>query len=270
MSYILEALKKAQAERQLGNAPTIHAVPVHVAPAATFGARRSVLWIGVGGFALVAIAAIWWSLRAPERAAVSLVVAAPAPVVAAPAPVAVAPAPIVAMPAAVPPAAAPAPAPDAGAPATARVAALPAPAVAAPAPAVAAPVPTLASTRPAPAVVPPSPTKHGSSTLPPVAISDMPTKPAAAYIAATKPAPPAIEEPRLPALRDLPDAFQRSVPTVTFGGNMYSTNPADRLLIVDKVLRHEGEEVAPGLILEKLLPKEAVMNYRGSRYRVAY
>jgi general secretion pathway protein B len=28
--------------------------------------------------------------------------------------------------------------------------------------------------------------------------------------------------------------------------------------------------VAPGLLLEKLLPRAAVMNYRGTRYRVAY
>jgi general secretion pathway protein B len=60
------------------------------------------------------------------------------------------------------------------------------------------------------------------------------------------------------------------VPRVSFGGYMYSANPADRLLLVDKALRHEGEEVAPGLVLEKLLPKAAVMNYRGVRYRVAY
>jgi general secretion pathway protein B len=51
---------------------------------------------------------------------------------------------------------------------------------------------------------------------------------------------------------------------------MYSANPADRLLLIDKALRHEGEEVAPGLILEKLLPKAAVMNYRGTRYKVPY
>jgi general secretion pathway protein B len=51
---------------------------------------------------------------------------------------------------------------------------------------------------------------------------------------------------------------------------MYSANAADRMLIVDKALRREGEEVAPGLVLEKLLPKTAVMNFRGIRYRVAY
>ncbi|MFL6674575.1 MAG: general secretion pathway protein GspB, partial [Massilia sp.] len=69
---------------------------------------------------------------------------------------------------------------------------------------------------------------------------------------------------------ELPDAVQREVPKVTFGGYIYSPNPADRLLLIDKTLRHEGEEVAPGLVLEKLMPTAAVMNYRGYRYRVGY
>jgi general secretion pathway protein B len=55
-----------------------------------------------------------------------------------------------------------------------------------------------------------------------------------------------------------------------FGGYIYSPNPAERLLLVDKLLRREGEEVAPGLVLERLLPKAAIMNFRGYRYRVAY
>lgn len=57
---------------------------------------------------------------------------------------------------------------------------------------------------------------------------------------------------------------------MVFGGYIYSKNAEDRLLLVDKVLRHEGEEVAPGLLLERLLPKAAVMNFKGYRYRVAY
>jgi general secretion pathway protein B len=85
-------------------------------------------------------------------------------------------------------------------------------------------------------------------------------------VAAPAPSP----DDSLPYLRQLPDAVQSSLPRVSFGGYMYSANPADRLLLVDKTLRHEGEEVAPGLVLEKLLPKAAVMNYRGVRYRVAY
>jgi general secretion pathway protein B len=74
----------------------------------------------------------------------------------------------------------------------------------------------------------------------------------------------------LPTLNALPDAVRGSVPKIAFGGYMYSANPADRLILVDNILRHEGEEVAPGLMLEKLLPKGAVMNFRGYRYRVAF
>ena len=84
------------------------------------------------------------------------------------------------------------------------------------------------------------------------------------------PPPAAAEEEKLQTLRQLPEPIQRAVPPLVFGGYMYSTNPADRLLLIDKTLRHEGEEVAPGLVLEKLLPKAAVMNYRGYRYRVPF
>ncbi|MNL87865.1 hypothetical protein D3C87_2172510 [compost metagenome] len=50
---------------------------------------------------------------------------------------------------------------------------------------------------------------------------------------------------------------------------MYSKNPADRMVLIDKILRKEGDEVAPGLVLEKLLPKAAVFSFRGYRYRVS-
>ncbi|WP_229507928.1 hypothetical protein [Massilia sp. Dwa41.01b] len=48
MSYILEALKKAQAERQLGNAPDIHTpAPLQVATPAP-GAKPQALTAGAG------------------------------------------------------------------------------------------------------------------------------------------------------------------------------------------------------------------------------
>jgi general secretion pathway protein B len=210
MSYILEALKKAQAERQLGNAPTIHAPQaVTPAPAAAAASRRP-LFVGLGAGALVVVAGalvLWRQTPAPAPAPKPVVQAAP-------------------------------PAPAAPAPETLVVSAPPAPA-AAPAPVherERAPAPTIA---PAPA-------------------------PAPAPVAKAAP------EDSLPFLQQLPDARQRDIPRVTFGGYMYSANAADRLLIVDKALRHEGEEIAPGLVLEKLLPKAAVLNFRGTRYRVAY
>jgi general secretion pathway protein B len=97
--------------------------------------------------------------------------------------------------------------------------------------------------------------------------------PAPARIADNPPAaraPEPIPEESLRTLAQLPEAIQREVPKVAVGGYIYSPNPSDRLLLVDKVLRREGEELAPGLVLERLMPKYAVMNYRGTRYRVAY
>ncbi|MDB5962400.1 MAG: hypothetical protein JWP59_3694, partial [Massilia sp.] len=114
---------------------------------------------------------------------------------------------------------------------------------------------------------------------PPLAVAPA-SKPASPKLAAAPAAAPPAQAPvkaaasadeeRLPALRDLPENVRSSIPQLSFGGYMYSPNPADRLVLIDKVLRHEGEEVAPGLVLEKLLPKAAIMSYRGTRYKVAY
>lgn len=207
MSYILEALKKAQAERERGSAPTIHAATIHAAPARS-AANRKPLLIGLGAGALVAGVAAFALLRQSAPPPQPIVVAAAA-----------APQPPVAV-----PVAPPAP-----------------PVVEAPKPAVKPPV---AKAKPAP------------------------PKPQAAE-AAPAPEPAPLEE-NAPPLSQLPEAIQREVPRIAVGGYIYSANPADRLLLIDKVLRREGEEVAPGLVLERLLPKAAVMNYRGYRYRHPY
>ena len=245
MSYILEALKKAQAERQLGNAPTIHAPPpMYAAPDRASGGNRRHLVIGLGLGVLVAAAALLWVRHGGEQPVRLAAAPVPAPASAsAPEPVALTPP---ATPAPVPaPAPAPAPAPRDAAP----VAAKPAPA-------------------PAKVVEP----------APPVRVRDAPISatPVAAARTAPEPAPvvaaaaqPAAED-SLRTLQQLPEAVRREIPQLSFGGYIYSPTPGESLLLVDKMLRREGEEVAPGLVLERLMPKAAVMNYRGTRYRVAY
>ncbi|WP_317200950.1 general secretion pathway protein GspB, partial [Janthinobacterium sp.] len=111
----------------------------------------------------------------------------------------------------------------------------------------------------------------GAPSRPPAALPGLAAP--APLVAAAPPvpsAPPAASEESVVGLRELPEAIQRQIPPLALGGYIYSKNPADRLLLIDKVLRHEGEEVAPGLTLEKLLPKAAVFNYKGYRYRQAY
>jgi len=257
MSYILEALKKSQAERQLGALPTIHATTLHGGEEAGSGARlKKPLWLALIAMAVVIVVllALVWRQAAPA--------AAPMP----------AQAPVAAV--AVAGAAAPAVgvAPDAGAgPAVAPLAAVPAGSH----PATASASARAPSARPA-AI---SSVRSVASRATPVDIAGQPTPaaaaqgnsalPAAAPAADAGRAAAATEQP-VQTLRDLPEPIQRAIPPITVGGYIYSRNPADRLLLIDKVLRHEGEELAPGLVLEKLLPRAAIFNYKGYRYRVGY
>ncbi|QNA99252.1 general secretion pathway protein GspB [Massilia sp. Se16.2.3] len=259
MSYILEALKKAQAERQLGNAPDIHTpAPLQVATPAP-GPNRKPLLLGLGAGVLVAgvVGVLAWRAQAPGDAQPAVLAQAPAAATAQPVP---APAPAVAHAPAAPQA--PLILPDVPADTAPPVPARPMPAAPAPTPPAPAPAPRRAPGQPAAASAP----------APRDAVPEAVYLPAPARVAETpapRPPEPPLEE-NLRTLQQLPDAIQREVPKVSFGGYIYSPNPADRLLLVDKMLRREGEEVAPGLVLERLLPKYAVMNYRGTRYRVGY
>lgn len=201
MSYILEALKKAQAERQLGNAPTIHAPTLQAAPVHVPAVKKTGMLAVAGVIIVVLAGGYFWSQRSP------------APV----------PAPVVAVAPAAAPAVAPAP--------------MPAPVVVK-----AEPVPP-----PRKAVIAPAPVQTPAPAPAPVSAED-----------------------NVRFAKDLPQEIQQQLPRVGFGGYMYSENAADRLVLVDKTLRHEGEEIAPGLMLEKLLPRGAILNFRRTRYRVAF
>lgn len=300
MSYILEALKKAQAERQIGETPTIHAPTLAPAPAERSPASRKPLLLGVGllGGAVVIMGGML--LRQQPAAPVAPVPGAAVTPAAQPAssatqPVAASPATIVEaqhdrgspVPGEAPtiPAAQTAAAAQAGGAQHVNGLQPPAaqydaasqhggqPAGARPAQAVRASTPAAASARLADAVSAPTPGKpeearpESTGERKRAARDADADKPAAASTAAAAPVAAAQDE-HIQSLRDLPEPIQRAVPQVAMGGYMYSKNPADRLILIDKVLRKEGDEVAPGLQLEKLLPKAAVFVFRGYRYKV--
>ncbi|WP_402720420.1 general secretion pathway protein GspB [Janthinobacterium rivuli] len=228
MSYILEALKKSQAERQLGELPSIHAPQVQLHDAAASGAsRRAPVWLALGGVTVAVVAALL--LWQPWQATATVPTAAPA---------------VLAQ-------AVPAPMPAAAPPAT-------------PAP---APVP-VAQVTPVPPAATAAPVHHARPVAEPKQESPGQAAPSVPAPASAVPAPAAEET--VPGMRDLPEPIQRKIPAVAIGGYIYSKNPADRLLLIDKVLRHEGEELAPGLVLEKLQPKAAIFSFKGYRYRVPY
>jgi general secretion pathway protein B len=241
MSYILDALKKAESERKSGTLPGRPELqePRHSAVATLDDEddSRTKAWIRFGLTAVVAVVLglVWHKMLRTTPPAVS-----PPPLAAAPAPVQQAP----------------------------RVADTAPPAVQAPAaPPTAQPltqttaaVPKEAPSKPAKQKA--TPAKEASAKKPAKTAAPAESKPAATGSPSG--------EPRIAALRELPPHIQNQIPALKINGYIYSTNKADRTVLVENRLLHEGDQVAPELILEKLTPTGMVLNYKGYRYRASY
>ena len=252
MSYILDALRKADAERERGSIPDLHAQPVLRGSNAAAPVASARVWIGVAAAAsVIALGTVGWALLTRD-----------------------APRDTVAVVSAVAPAAAPAPAP-----APAAVSAVPAvPAVAAPQP-VTAPAqvpansPSPAPVQPARAPAMPATTTRSTAADLPPAETPRPVarKPAAAAPAAAAEPPAATaSEPRLYTLAELPDDIRRELPALAIGGAMYSESPASRMLIINGQVFHERDKLSPNLTLVQIKLKSAVLDYRGYRYGISY
>ena len=222
MSYILDALRRADAERERerGGVPGLHtqALPAPGPEPVSSRALPGWAWgaIGVAAGLLVALGA-WLGLRTPPAVA----------------------------PPAVSKVAAPASAPPVAAPPVA-------------APVAAAPASVLPA---APAVTPPL-VAPAAAAMPPRATA-IEAPPRAAVPASASAAPV------LPFER-LPDDVRRQLPRLAVDGSVYSEQHAQRILIIGGQLFHEGDAVAPGVVLERIEPKSAVFRWHDWRYTVAY
>lgn len=248
MSYILDALKRADAERERGHVPSLHtrSTPEFDAPApsvAKFDARQWLLalalLLGLGALA----APLFWWLREP----------------AAPAPTAVAPGP--------------------GLPTTPTTpSTLTTQALTPPASAPESPVERAPAAPPAPADRVNNPVDNR------VDVASEST-PAALPILAPEPIrPPMKPEPVEPPAAagsvakadavsrfgDLSPEVRAQLPAVSVNGSSYSKDPSLRMLIVNGKVVQEGGEIAPGLTVETIEPRSAVLNHQGLRYRIGF
>jgi general secretion pathway protein B len=99
-------------------------------------------------------------------------------------------------------------------------------------------------------------------------VSRLPEPPAPAAPAAPK--PPAAGPERLPTLQQLPESLRRQLPAFAFGGAADSPSPAARMLIINGQVHREGDEIAPGLVLERISLRSAQMRFQGQRFEVVY
>jgi len=275
MSYILEALRRADAERSRGAVPGLHAqgLPADAEPAARD--YRPLLWAAGGAGALlvagvvILLVAPWKSVQVPSESHAAL---APTPDLA------------------------PAPRDAAAASAPARLAQgeLPAPQPGAIEPG-ARPVeppmgrdnspPTAAADVPAPRAYPPSPTAR---TAPRSTAADRVATPESRTAAARTPAPAPAAAPvehsgapvaspataargeAIPNIKDLPPDLRAQLPKLAVAGSVYSETPAARMVILNGQVFHEGEKPAPDTVLEQIRLKSAVLNFRGQRYEISF
>ncbi|MFN7484719.1 MAG: general secretion pathway protein GspB [Betaproteobacteria bacterium] len=230
MSYILDALRKAEAERERGNVPHLMAQPLGTPPPVA-APRRGALWGAGAALALVAaVGAGWWLARQNVPAQ--------------------------------------GPAPEATPTATS------------PANSGTAPAPAIATTAPVP-----SPTTPGApSGLAALDPTPRPPRPAAdtGPVAAPPPAPPAVDGAAAPpaatrpapgrtvAYDQLPPDVRRQLPVLSLGGAIYSETPSARMLLVNGQLQREGDHVAPGVVLEQIQPRSAVLRWRDLRYEMSW
>jgi len=260
MSYILDALRRADAERERGAVPGLSSQQhAYVEDDASRPQRsRAMVWaiVALAGALVVAVA---WNFVGGSNPPT------PRPVVegsVSPPPAQTAPVPLPTTTPSPEPTTAPSPAPVAPV-----QAALPAPASVEPA-TTPAPVPR-ANVR-----HPPEPkhvARRSAEAEPAPAANENATtaKVAEPKGAGTKAARP-LDEGRVYQQSELPDDVRRDLPKLTINGASYSGDASSRMVMINGQIFHEGDQLAPQLVLERIKLKSAVLSYKGYRYEVTF
>lgn len=217
MSFILDALRRAESERARGQVPGLHDQPPLPAAAVPRSAWPTWAWALLASLVLLLAAAAGWWLR-PQAAVV---------------PVNVQPA--------------------------------------SPAPAVLPAVPAVVAAPPPPVVPPVLPPRGTTPLMPQVVSAPSPVVPVPVPASAAAPAPAAAAVPALAPvvkLAEMPADQRRDWPKLVMGGSVWSESAANRFVIVNGLLLHEGEAVAPGLVVDRIGPKAVVLRWRDRRVEV--
>ena len=264
MSYILDALRRADRDRQQQDlrAPSLR---IDGMSTPSLPIRRARLVLPVVVIAAAIVTAAWWiSQRAPDGVPETSVTGSAAPSVPATRPLPAAP-----------------PATGAGTADTHREPAPMSPAVAptavAPATGVTAPAAGPSPTAEVPAPIPTPARPHTSVVVDAVAVPPARTEPKAppapgvAAVAAQEPparpvAPVSPPAGLPPAWRDLPAEERRALPHPDLDVHVYDDAPQRRFVLISLRKYREGEALPDGLLIDEITPEGIVVEHRGHRY----
>ncbi len=254
MSYILEALRKADAERERGTVPDLQSQWLPGSPSEDEPEPRSAarwLWPMLGLGAVLLGLAGWWYVRSNATTTVAPVAGPPAM-----------PASSVAVSSAASAASVPVSAPASAAVSAPAEQPPPAPVKKSVAPRNPAKAEAARARREAAAAA-----KARKQAEADAAARD---KREAATKAAAVAAPPSAPAMLMLRLNELPEDLRRQVPALTVGGSIYSPQADKRMVIFNGQVFAEGALLTPELKLEQIRPKSAVLSIRGQRFEIPF
>lgn len=83
---------------------------------------------------------------------------------------------------------------------------------------------------------------------------------------ATSPATTASEP--IKFLRAMPEEFQRDLRDLSVTIHIYAPNEADRILYINNRQYHAGEQVREGVVVEEIVPDGVVLTHHGQRFKL--
>jgi general secretion pathway protein B len=109
---------------------------------------------------------------------------------------------------------------------------------------------------------------------PAASLASSPSGSPAASAATTAAAPtsatsaPGATDGRAVPLTELSPQQRAELPPMAIGGAIYSESSASRFILVNGQVVREGEQAAPGVTLERIGPRSAVIRWRGQRIEI--
>ena len=79
---------------------------------------------------------------------------------------------------------------------------------------------------------------------------------------------PIAPEEQVPHFRNMPPEIQEQVSLLAFTIHRYSPNPELRMVKINGLIWHEGDEVLPGMVVDKIIPGQVVLTYQAYLFRV--
>ena len=72
----------------------------------------------------------------------------------------------------------------------------------------------------------------------------------------------------LPFLKDLPSGLRKGIPELKFAGHTYSTNPSQRMIIINNTILREGDKIDSNTHLKEITWEGVIIDHKNNIFRV--